>query len=77
MYISFRNINTVRSVIRLHGDKVDRYYMMASVATRGAYKVRDMNFLHFCLGWLSKIRLDLKLRYVLLNCLKKGIFLII
>lgn len=59
----FRNINTVRSVVRIHGDPIDRYYLMAAVATQGAYNTpMQQSVLHLWIGWLDKLRLDLKLK---------------
>lgn len=62
MLFIFRNINTVRSVTRIHGDKIDRYYLMAAIATRGAYNTLQRSIIYNWIGWFAKLRLDLKLR---------------
>ncbi|XP_054714383.1 uncharacterized aarF domain-containing protein kinase 5-like isoform X2 [Uloborus diversus] len=61
MLLVFRNINTVRSLIKAHGDLVDRYSIMASIASRGAYDTVNKNFLHSFVGWMDMMRLEMKL----------------
>lgn len=39
IFFFFRNINTIRSIARGHGDPVDRYKIMARCATQGAFAV--------------------------------------
>lgn len=43
MMLIFRNLNTVRSINKDHGHPVDRYAIMAHVATRGMFQNRAAN----------------------------------
>ncbi|XP_035230875.1 uncharacterized aarF domain-containing protein kinase 5-like isoform X3 [Stegodyphus dumicola] len=62
MLLVFRNINTVRSIIKFHGDQIDRYILMAKIATQGAYDRFNGNLLQSFIGLIDLLKLDMKLR---------------
>ncbi|KFM76572.1 putative aarF domain-containing protein kinase 5, partial [Stegodyphus mimosarum] len=62
MLLVFRNINTVRSIVKFHGDQIDRYTLMAKIATQGAYDRFNGNLLQSFIGLIDLLKLDMKLR---------------
>lgn len=42
--MNFRNINTIRSIARGHGDPIDRYKVMARCATEGSFATDQSGF---------------------------------
>ncbi|KAG8191476.1 hypothetical protein JTE90_020725 [Oedothorax gibbosus] len=75
MLLVFRNINTVRSIIKGHGDYVDRYSLMARVATRGAYNVSHYSMKGTFSGLFDMVKLDLKLKLEALQMCITAVYL--
>ncbi|XP_013787107.1 uncharacterized aarF domain-containing protein kinase 5-like [Limulus polyphemus] len=59
MLLVFRNINTVRSINKCHGNPIDRYTLMARRATRGAFARQGAGFLEKIRGWQDQLYFDL------------------
>ncbi|GFS90385.1 uncharacterized aarF domain-containing protein kinase 5 [Nephila pilipes] len=62
MLLVFRNINTVRSIIKNHGDYVDRYSIMARVAIQGAYNTSHRSLCDSIKGLLERMKFDFILK---------------
>ncbi|CAL1268066.1 unnamed protein product [Larinioides sclopetarius] len=62
MLLVFRNINTVRSVIKTHGDCIDRYSLMARVAVQGAYNISHKNITMSIRCLIEKMQFDFVLK---------------
>uniref|UniRef100_A0A1B6CIR2 ABC1 atypical kinase-like domain-containing protein n=1 Tax=Clastoptera arizonana TaxID=38151 RepID=A0A1B6CIR2_9HEMI len=56
-----RNINTIRSIARNHGDPVDRYTIMARSAVQGAFVSGKSGLLSKIAGLRSRIYFEIKL----------------
>ncbi|GIX96623.1 uncharacterized aarF domain-containing protein kinase 5 [Caerostris extrusa] len=63
MLLVFRNINTVRSVLKGHGDCVDRYSLMARVAIQGAYNISQKSIITSLIGLVEKMKFDFVLKW--------------
>lgn len=63
----FRNVNTIRSITKEHGDVVDRYKLMARSATRGAFISPNASFLQRVQGRWEQLYFDYSLKYVALR----------
>ncbi|CAL1686188.1 unnamed protein product [Lasius platythorax] len=44
MMLVIRNLNTIRAIIKDHGDIINRYEIMARIATRGKYQTANQSF---------------------------------
>lgn len=44
MMLVIRNLNMIRAIVKDHGDIVNRYRIMARIATRGKYRVAKQSF---------------------------------
>ncbi|XP_026826614.1 uncharacterized aarF domain-containing protein kinase 5 isoform X2 [Ooceraea biroi] len=58
MMLVIRNLNTVRAIIREHGDIINRYKIMARIATRGKYQVANQSFYKNIAGLYSIVRFE-------------------
>ncbi|GBN79539.1 putative aarF domain-containing protein kinase 5, partial [Araneus ventricosus] len=58
MLLVFRNINTVRSIVKTHGDCIDRYSLMAHVAVQGAYNISHKNITMSIRGLIERMQFD-------------------
>uniref|UniRef100_A0A1B6HVX0 ABC1 atypical kinase-like domain-containing protein n=1 Tax=Homalodisca liturata TaxID=320908 RepID=A0A1B6HVX0_9HEMI len=56
-----RNINTIRSIARGHGDPVDRYVVMARSAAQGAFISETSGLLGTVKGMLGRLHFEVKL----------------
>lgn len=56
-----RNINTIRSIARSHGDPVDRYTVMARSATQGAFVSQSADLSSKLRGVLGRIHFEFRL----------------
>lgn len=61
-----RNVNTIRSITKEHGDIVDRYKLMARSATRGAFVSPNASFIQRMRGRLEQLCFDYSLKYAAL-----------
>lgn len=71
MLLVFRNINTIRSINKLHGHPIDRYTLMAQKATSGIFKSSQTGLTKMLLKWWEEFRFNFKLRCesIKMNCL--------
>ncbi|XP_065352796.1 uncharacterized aarF domain-containing protein kinase 5 isoform X1 [Cloeon dipterum] len=61
LMLIFRNINTIRSIAREHGDPVDRYTLMARSASQGAFKSDNPNIRQRFRGLLMRTNFEIHL----------------
>ncbi|CAB3371347.1 Hypothetical predicted protein [Cloeon dipterum] len=61
MMLIIRNINTIRSIAREHGDPVDRYTLMARSASQGAFKSDNPNIRQRFRGLLMRTNFEIHL----------------
>lgn len=72
MLLVIRNLNTVRAIIKDHGDIINRYRIMARIATRGKYQVTKQTFYKNIKGICSVVKFELRILYNnLLQCISK------
>ncbi|XP_023242615.1 uncharacterized aarF domain-containing protein kinase 5-like [Centruroides sculpturatus] len=62
MLLVFRNINTIRSINKLHGHPIDRYTLMAQKATSGVFKSSKSGLTKKFTKWWEQLRFNFKLR---------------
>lgn len=62
MLLIIRNVNTIRSITKEHGDIVDRYKLMARSATRGAFVSPDASFMQRVRGHWEQFYFDYSLK---------------
>ncbi|XP_025154045.1 uncharacterized aarF domain-containing protein kinase 5 isoform X2 [Harpegnathos saltator] len=56
-----RNLNTIRAIIRDHGDIINRYRMMARIATRGKYRVAKQSVYKTIASIYSAVKFECRL----------------
>lgn len=57
-YFTYRNLNTIRSIARLHGDPIDRPTYMAKFAQRCLYSTDGNNFVNHFKWLVRRVRFD-------------------
>lgn len=62
MLLIIRNVNTIRSITKEHGDVVDRYKLMARSATRGAFVSPNASFSQMLRGRWEQLYFDYSLK---------------
>uniref|UniRef100_A0A0P4WLB2 ABC1 atypical kinase-like domain-containing protein n=1 Tax=Scylla olivacea TaxID=85551 RepID=A0A0P4WLB2_SCYOL len=62
MLLVIRNVNTIRSITKEHGDVVDRYKLMARSATRGAFVSPDASIMQRMRGRWEQLYFDYSLK---------------
>lgn len=62
MLLVIRNVNTIRSITKEHGDVVDRYKLMARSATRGAFVSPDASIMQRMRGQWEQLYFDYSLK---------------
>lgn len=62
LLLIFRNVNTIRSITKEHGDVVDRYKLMARSATRGAFVSPNASFSQMLRGRWEQLYFDYSLK---------------
>ncbi|XP_045102203.1 uncharacterized aarF domain-containing protein kinase 5-like isoform X1 [Portunus trituberculatus] len=62
LLLIFRNVNTIRSITKEHGDVVDRYKLMARSATRGAFVSPDASIMQRMRGRWEQLYFDYSLK---------------
>ncbi|KAG7207870.1 hypothetical protein KM043_009467 [Ampulex compressa] len=58
MMLVIRNLNTIRSIAKEHGDTIDRYTIMARIAVRGRYQLANQTFRGKISGIISKVKFE-------------------
>ncbi|XP_050459124.1 uncharacterized aarF domain-containing protein kinase 5 [Cataglyphis hispanica] len=58
MMLVIRNLNTIRAIVRDHGDVVNRYRIMARIAARGKYQTAQQSFHKNIAGICSVIKFE-------------------
>ncbi|XP_032670730.1 uncharacterized aarF domain-containing protein kinase 5 isoform X2 [Odontomachus brunneus] len=61
LLLVIRNLNTIRAIIREHGDIINRYRMMARIATRGRYRVGKQSVYKNIVGICSLVKFECRL----------------
>ncbi|XP_015907557.1 uncharacterized aarF domain-containing protein kinase 5 isoform X3 [Parasteatoda tepidariorum] len=74
MLLVFRNINTVRSIVKNHGDHVDRYTLMAKIAIRGAYNKYNPTLINAVRNRIDLLSFNAKLHWESLQMLFISIY---
>ncbi|KAK8377646.1 hypothetical protein O3P69_013946 [Scylla paramamosain] len=62
VFLVLRNVNTIRSITKEHGDVVDRYKLMARSATRGAFVSPDASIMQRMRGQWEQLYFDYSLK---------------
>lgn len=62
LFLVLRNVNTIRSITKEHGDVVDRYKLMARSATRGAFVSPNASFSQMLRGRWEQLYFDYSLK---------------
>ncbi|KAA3676904.1 aarF domain-containing kinase [Paragonimus westermani] len=62
MLLFIRNLNLIRSICRLHGDPVDRYFLMVHSAVLGSHIIQGGSGRYRGLGWGSALHVHLTLQ---------------
>ncbi|KAF7261403.1 hypothetical protein EG68_01430 [Paragonimus skrjabini miyazakii] len=62
MLLFIRNLNLIRSICRLHGDPVDRYFLMVNSAVLGSHIIQGGTGPYRGLGWASTLHVHLTLQ---------------
>nr|CAD7414037.1 unnamed protein product [Timema cristinae] len=63
LLLVIRNLNTIRAIGREHGDPVNRYMVMARIATKGAFISRDTRMCDRLAGVVQLCYFEFKLWY--------------
>nr|XP_012228006.1 PREDICTED: uncharacterized aarF domain-containing protein kinase 5 isoform X2 [Linepithema humile] len=58
-----RNLNTVRAIIKDHGDVINRYRLMAIIATRGKYQTAKQPFYKIIAGIFYVTKFEIRIFY--------------
>ncbi|XP_071635405.1 uncharacterized aarF domain-containing protein kinase 5-like [Temnothorax longispinosus] len=61
MMLVIRNLNMVRAIIKDHGDIINRYRIMARIATRGKYQVTKQTFYKNIKGIYSIVKFEIRI----------------
>ncbi|KAF6779277.1 hypothetical protein AHF37_01299 [Paragonimus kellicotti] len=60
--LAFSNLNLIRSICRLHGDPVDRYFLMVNSAVLGSHIIQSGTGPYRGLSWVSALHVHLTLQ---------------
>lgn len=61
LVILFRNLNAIRAIIRDHGDIIDRYKLMARIATRSRHQTATKSFYRNIAGTCSLVKFEFQI----------------